>query len=118
MKEIVRKYLIHFILGLLLAGAGWVATINTRTFESAKQRVNIVDAVEAMPTEAERAVELANDAHAIEIRQLRYEDNKRGDSLDRIEKRRKDSLTIDAFKKFTVQVEQMKVKLENIESHH
>lgn len=112
MKEALKKYLLHAVFGILLAGAAWVATINSRTFDSPEQKVTVVNAVSTMPTEAERAVELANDAHAIEIRQLRYEDKKRNDSLDKIYEHRKDSIVIDQIKRQTVQIEQMKAKMD------
>ena len=73
--------------------------------------------MEALPTAAERAADRAttnaNNKHAQEIRQLRYEDNKRNDSIDKIYERRKDSLVLDQISRQTVQIEQMKAKLDS-----
>jgi len=113
MKEALKKYIYGIIFAIIVAGAGWVAVIDTRTFETAKQRVNIVDAVEAMPTEAERAVELANDAHAIEIRQLRYDNAVKDKAEEKEYQRRRDSIWGDKFDRQTVQIEQMKAKIDN-----
>lgn len=115
MKEFIKKYVYHMLMIILTAGAVWLATIDSKTFDSPEQKVKVVNAVETMPSEADRAVEIANDAHAIEIRQLRYEDNKRRDSIKDVEKKKHDSLTIDAFKRFTVQIEQIEAKLDSIE---
>lgn len=116
----LKEYWLLYLFGFSAIGAAaiWIATINSKTFDSPEQKVTVVKAVEAMPTEAERAVELANSAHAIEIRQFRYDDNKRNDSLNKIYERKKDSLFLDMVKRQTVQIEQMKDKIDRIESHH
>ena len=117
MLDGLKKYIYQVIFGLIVLGAGWVAVINTRTFDSAKQKVNIVDAVEAMPSEAEiaveRAVRMSNDSHAIVIRQLRYDKTVRDDSIKKEYDRKKDSTFFDKIDRQTVQIEQMKEKIDN-----
>lgn len=111
MIDNLRKYWFLYIpiSGLIV----WFAVINSRIFDSPEQKVEVINAVKTMPTEAERAVELANASHAIEIRQMRYEDNKKEDSIRLFREKEKDSLTLDAFKRFTVQIEQLEAKIDN-----
>lgn len=115
MIESLKKY--WFLLVALSGGAVWIATINSKTFDSPEQKVAVVKAVESMPTEAHRAVELANEAHAIEIRQLRYEDSKRRDSINDLNLRRKDSLFFDKIDRQTVQIEQLKEEFKKIRNN-
>jgi hypothetical protein len=91
----------------------WGVSINSRIFNSPEQKVEVISAIKSMPSAADRAVEAANDAHAMEIRQMRYNDNKRNDSIDKIYDRKKDSITLDYIKRQTVQIEQIKAKLNN-----
>jgi ribosomal protein L24 len=114
--DIIKKWLIVFALALITTGSVWIANIDSKTFDSPEQKVTVIKAVETMPTEAEKAVGVANAAHAIEIRQLRYIDAKKNDSLDRVYEHRKDSLVLDQIKRQTVQIEQMKSKLDNIQN--
>lgn len=113
MLDNLKKY--WFLYAVLSTAAIWIATINSKTFDSPEQKVTVVSAVEAMPTAAERAAERAtakaNDEHAIIIRQMRYDDNKRNDSIDKIYEHKKDSLVLDQISRQTVQIEQLRQEI-------
>jgi hypothetical protein len=97
--------------GLVMA-IGWVISMENKTPKDVEEMIEIRNAVQAMPTKGSRAVDSLNDVHAVTIRQLRYEDNKRADSIKAIYDRKKDSTTLDYIKRFTVQIEQLEEKID------
>lgn len=115
--DTVKKWIIGFALALIGTASVWIANIDSKTFDSPEQKVTVVKAVETMPSEADNAVAAANDAHAVEIRQLRYEDQKRKDSIEVAYRRHQDSITLDYIKRQTVQIEQMKEEMQKIKDN-
>jgi hypothetical protein len=114
MMEIIKKYTVHFALGLLTVGAGWVATINSRIFNSTEQKVKVVDFVEESPSALDQwrghLSDSINNADAIKTRAARFKLAKESDSVRRVH----DSLFLDQVRRQTVQIEQMKVKIDEI----
>ena len=90
----------------------WVVNLEPRIPDDVEEMIGIREAVKAMPTKESRAIDSLNDAHAMEIRQLRYEDAKLRDSINDERARKKDSLWIDMAKRFTVQIEQLEEKVD------
>lgn len=86
--------------------------IESRIFDTGLQKEEVIDAFENLPTESERAVSIADSKHAVEIRQLRYDNNLAKELREEEAKRIQDSLTIDSYKRFTVQLEQLEQKID------
>jgi len=90
----------------------WIVNLEPRIPDTVEEMIDIRNAIKAMPTPGQKKMDSLNDIHAIEIRQLRYEDAKRKDSMETAYNRRKDSITLDYIKRFTVQIEQIKQEIE------
>jgi len=73
MLENIKKY--WFLYGVLAGAAVWIATINSKTFDSPEQKVEVTKFVEFAPTpeQQQRAIILdsINNAHAIKSRSKR-----------------------------------------------
>ena len=110
MIENIKKY--WFLYGFLAGAVIWIATIDSRTFDSPEQKVehknHVKNSLTPVQQEAARLIDSFNNQHAIQTRQRRYEDNKIKDSLRTIN----DSLFLDMVKRQTVQIEQIKERLE------
>lgn len=115
MKEFLKKYVYHVLTILLVAGSVWIATINSKTFDSPEQKVNVVKVVETMPGPDEQwktyYQDSVNKASTIKERKERTKIMRKSDSVRRMH----DSLFLDMVKRQTVQIEQMKTVLDNIE---
>lgn len=85
--------------------------IESRLFETADQRKEVVDFVENSLTPVELKIQYILDTinknHAVKIRQQRYDDNKTKDSI----RSTHDSLFLDMMSRQTVQIEQLKQEL-------
>lgn len=107
-----------FLLVPLAGLAVWLITINTRIFDSAEQKVEVVKYVEDSPSPEQRQrailIDSINDAHAIQTRQKRYEDGVRNDSIRAL----KDSLIFDIIQRNADQFYQMKQSIDSIKAHH
>lgn len=118
MKEIIKKYLVHFILGVLMAGVAWVVTINSRTFDSTEQKVTVISTVLDGPTVEQKwrtyILDSIDKISAVNTRTARLQLQKKSDSTRTVH----DSLFIDMVKRQTVQIEKINAKLDKIESHH
>ena len=110
MLDNLKKY--WFLYVPLSALIVWGVSIDSRLWESAKQQAEVINKVEEMPTVTDMAIQNADAKHAKEIRQMRYEYNKRNDSIKAAYNRKKDSITLDYIKRQTVQIEQIKAKLD------
>ncbi len=114
-----------FILVPMAVFAVWLITINTRTFDSSEQKVKVVSYVESSTSPEQQAIDrimdsladdkhIQNDNHAIQIRQKRYDDGVKKDSIDSI----KDSLFFDIIKRNADQFYQIKQTIDSIKEHH
>ena len=73
MLENIKKY--WFLYGVLTGAAIWIATINSKTFDSPEQKVEITNHVELAPTPEQQQRKLIldsiNNVHAIKSRNKR-----------------------------------------------
>jgi len=118
--KFIKEYWFLFAFGLPLLGAGtvWIWNFENRTFQTEKEMHEIISKVKSEPS-AQKQFEAflrdsMNDIHAVQIRQQRYEDSRRNDSLRHIT----DSLFLDMVSRQTVQIEQMKAEIVEINLHH
>ena len=114
----VKEY--WWLLVPLSALAVYLYSIKDRLFENAEQRIEMVKEYNESPTAEQKQkaflLDSLNDVHAVQIRQKRYEDNKRKDSfrlIDDMKRQKNDSLFLDQVKRQTVQIEQMKKQIKN-----
>ena len=120
MGDWIKKYWAQILVVGSLLGTGivYIAGMDSRMYDSAEQKVEHDNHVKNALTPVQQAEaklsDSLNNAHASEIRQLRYEDNKRADSIKLIYDRKKDSITLDYIKRQTVQIEKMNTKIDNI----
>lgn len=111
MLDNLKKY--WFLYGVLGGAAVWIATINSKTFDSAEQKVEHTIHVKTSlnPEQQQRKyiLDSIDKASAIKTRAERLELQRKKDSAELV----KDSLFIDQVKRQTVQIEQIKAKLDN-----
>ena len=119
----LRKW--WFLLVPLGGLAIYLYSIKDRLFESAEQRVEMVNEYNNSPSAVDKwkalyrdsvtdAVHKENDSHAIVTRQARYEDGVRKDSIRAIN----DSTILEYVKRNANQFYQMNQSLDSIKAHH
>jgi len=105
---------------IILAGgfAVWLITINTRIFESAEQRISVVQRVADLPSAESQWRKFyrdsVNTASADHKRQESLRQQKYSDSVHAV----KDSIALDLFKRIGVQQDKMDNKLDSIIKNH
>lgn len=111
-----KYYKLYMFFGaLLLSAITYLVYLELRIPNDAEEMSEIREVVEKLPVLV-KSIEFdsIDHAHASEIRQMRFDNQVTRDSVKDENKRIHDSLTIDAFKRFTVQIEQMNEKIDNI----
>ena len=111
MLDNLKKY--WFLYGICLTAVIWVATIDSKTFDSPEQKVEHINHVKnsLTPVQQQRKylLDSVDKTSAIKTRAARLELQRKKDSSDLV----KDSLFIDQVKRQTVQIEQIKERLNN-----
>ena len=112
----IKKY--WFLYGVLSGAVIWIATINSKTFDSPEQKVEVVNFVEHAPSPEQQQRKLildsVNTAHAITERAKRTEMLRKSDSIKNV----RDSLTLDRIERLAVQMQLMKDEVKEIKDNH
>ena len=113
MNDLIKKGLIGLGISLIGVAVVWIATIDSKTFDSPEQKVEHENHVKNSLTPTQQLKQYLLDSidktSAIKTRAERLELQRKKDSAELV----KDSLFIDQVKRQTVQIEQIKAKLEN-----
>ncbi len=122
MGEHLKKYwaIYTFVVPVVIAGAIWLITIDSRTFDSPEQKVKVTEFVENSPSTKDQWAEYfrdsMNNVHAVKTRQARYEDGLKSEAR-RIESdsinRRNDSIVLDYVQKNADQIFQIREEIKN-----
>ena len=115
--EEVRKYwwLITFILAAIGAGAIWIATIDSKTFESPQQRekheTHVNQSLTPVQQLAKFVADTSNNNSAVRARAIRLKREQYNDSVKHVN----DSLILDMVTRQAVQTQLQTQRLEKIE---
>lgn len=112
MIDNLKKY--WWLYTVLSGAALWLATIDSKTFDSAEQKVEVTKFVEESPGAKEQwekhLRDSMNTVHAMKERVKRTRQQFVSDSIHR----HRDSLTFDMIQRQTIQLEQVKEELKKI----
>lgn len=98
--------------------SAYLYSIKDRIFETPEQRTLMIKDWKDSPTPEQKQkaflLDSLNNTHAIIIRQKRYDDTKKNDSIRNV----KDSLVLDIILRNADQFFQMRQSIDSIKSHH
>jgi hypothetical protein len=107
----IKKY--WFLYGVITFILGWFAVINSRIYDSPEQKVeheqHVKNSLSPIQQQKKYLLDSLDKVSAIKTRAERLELQRKKDSAELV----KDSLFIDQVKRQTVQIEQIKAKLDN-----
>ncbi len=100
-----------FVYGIIAGAAVWIANIDSKTFDSAEQKVEHKTHVEQSLTPLQQQSKYLRDSmntvHAMTERAKRTKMQRKSDSVHRL----RDSLVFDMVERQTIQIEQVKEQL-------